>query len=676
MIISKVSHYCFEGMDFSPITSTDFLNGHFYIELPEIKAVFEEDKVLLSVGNALIIRLIKRSYDDADTLLLKTEGCFLFNEENEHILEAELNMQTPSSFAKDKFYVRLPLSAPFAKNGKIGLYFDGTWIRFMKDGEVLNENSGMARFNITSNEVYVDEAISGAVVSGVKGVTVTYRDEARDGTPAFLFPYGWNTNIGDVMTFYHDGVYHLAYLHDRRHHGSRNWFGAHYICQFTTTDLVNWYEQKPIAEITDPWMSYGTGTMVYHEGKYYMSYGLHTERHKGDERIVVPKFNKESGEYEILSAREILEEGCLPAGASYSVSDDGINFTPSGLFVHAARNPSVYSNEKGGISCYCGYTGDGVAKSSIFESDGFGKPFKIAENNLDFVNDSIMGNTSECPALFTWNGYKYILVGFSGYFRTLSENSDSFVDAAALGEYIYDGLSVPMVTEFKDNRRLIAGWIRSPIDREHPDGWGGAVLHRELVFEEGGKLGMKWIPELAPIPQSENLICGNNLDGVSLDTKESYYLELNINPLNAKRMGFSFTDGVKAFTAELDFAEKRVQINNADYRKFGEKLETVIEQMKKLPKGSNVKRDTDGNIPQNAVNFALSDIPGTDKPFTVKMVIRHSRRLRCAVLDIEIAQRRTLISVREGFFPNELSVISEGRIEVTDAKLYTISSAE
>ena len=46
-----------------------------------------------------------------------------------------MNMQTADGYAKDRFFVRLPLSAPFMKNAKIGIYYDGTWIRFMKEGK-------------------------------------------------------------------------------------------------------------------------------------------------------------------------------------------------------------------------------------------------------------------------------------------------------------------------------------------------------------------------------------------------------------------------------------------------------------------------------------------------------------------------------------------------------------
>lgn len=463
MITRKIPQYNFGELKFFSIVNAKFLKEKFYISLPEIPCGFSDDKVLLSIPNSLELKVIRRSYDDEkeDNQLLRKERCFHFNEKDEWILQAVLHMQVLDGSARDKYILNLPLSAPFIKDGGIGIYFDGVWIRFMQNGEVLNENSGLDCFSESDGEIFIDDTIKDIKAAKVDSITVTYREEKSDASPAFYFPYGWNTNIGDVMSFSHNGVYHLIYLHDRRHHSSRNGGGAHYICQLTTDNMVDWYEQEPICEIDKPWLTYGTGTMVFHNGKYYMSYGLHTERYKGSEEKIEPQYCEETESYKHISFEEIFEKGGLPAGAAYSVSRDGIKFTPSNKLIHPARNPSAYVNDRGGISLFCGYGSNG-----IYEADSFDSPFKKSENDIDFIEDSIMGNTSECPALFTWNGYKYVMVGFTGYFRTLSAGSNKLVDAAALGEYVYDGLSVPMVAEFGDNRRIIAGWVKRPM------GWG------------------------------------------------------------------------------------------------------------------------------------------------------------------------------------------------------------
>lgn len=664
MIIRKIPIYNLKSASFAPIKSTDFLDGRFYLALPELPSEFDKEKLLFNAGNALILRVIKRSYNDdtEDINSLRREHCFYFGEEDEWILEAECNMQTPDGADKGKFFLRLPLSAPFAK-GKIGIYFDGTWIRFIKDGRVLNENAGMARFDVQNGDIFEDEVLKGIEASGADEVFAEYREEETQGTAAFYTPFGYNTNVGDVMTFFRNGVYHVIYLHDRRHHGSRNGFGAHYLCHMTTENLVDWYEQVPIADIGEPWMSYGTGTMLFYNGKYYMTYGLHTERYNGSEKITEPVFSEETGEFEIADMEEILKRGELPAGASYSVSDDGINFKASKKLFHASRNPSAYTSDKGGITCYCGYGGDGV-----FESESFTKPFRRAENNIDFVNNSIMGNTSECPAMFSWNGYKYVLVGFTGYFRTLEENDDTLSDAAALGEYIYDGLSVPMVSEFHDNRRIMAGWVKSPY------GWGGVLMQRELVFERGGSLGTKWISELMPEPTGE--IRRDNFTKIAIERKKSCYMELCVKPNGTKKFGLCLSDGNKACTFELDFENKRAQINDASRGEFAEPLETVIEQMKKADKKCHYGEATDGNIPQNAKNYAISNIKGTDEDFSLKLILRYSKKMRSTVLDFEIAECRTMISVRDGFFPTEISILSEKSAAAENKAFYTIEDVE
>ena len=662
MVIRKIPIYNFENLIFKPIKKGDFLKDKFYISLPILPQCFTEEKTLLLLPGSLEIRVIKRSYNDGspDNRSINAEGCFYFNEENEWILEAICHMQTDDLTKKQDFIIRLPLSAPFVRNTKIGLYFDGTWIRFMKDGEILNQNSGFDCFCPTESGPIIDETIKDITFSAVQNVNITYKELKSNANADFFFPYGWNTNIGDVMTFTHNGVYHLIYLLDRRHHGSGP-CGSHYICQLTSENLIDWYEQKPIVEIDKPWKSCGTGTMFYHNNKYYMSYGLHTERYGNTKEKIAPTFNSENGEFEPLTFDEVFKKGGLPAGGTYSVSDDGINFTPSEFLFHSARNPSAYTNENGKITLYCGYGGDGV-----FESEDLQTPFRKSAINFDFALHSPMRNTTECPAFFSWNGYKYLIIGFTGYFRTLNTDSNEFVDAAAMGENIYDGLSVPMVTEFGEDRRIIAGWVCSPL------GWGGVLMQRELIQEENGKLGMKWIPELLPQPENKNFAENKNIldNKIPLEFGKSYYFNTNIDPENAKKLAIALNNGDSACTVELDFENKTVQINDAILGEFATPIPTILEAMKNVDESVYpYTKSGVTNIHRYAKNYTLPDICGIDKPFTFKMIIRHSKRLRSTVLDAEIAGRRTFISIRNDFFPTEISAFSDGDLTVNNIQL-------
>lgn len=665
MVYRKIPYYIFDDLEFISPCNTDFLKKSFFIALPELKKSYECEKVLFSIPNSFELRVIKRSYSDDtnDIESIRREGCFYFNEENEWILEASLFMRVDDCSETAEYRLRLPLSAPFIEKNEIGIYFDGCWIRFMQNGEVLNENSGMDCFAESSGEIFIDESFKDIRVSEVNSVEVKYIERESSISPDFFFPYGWNSYIGDVMSFYHNGVYHLMYLIDRRHHGSRNGCGAHYICHLTSKNMVDWYEQEPITEIDKPWITYGTGTMLFHNGKYYMTYGFHTERYNGSKLKITPPFDDETKQFENITFKEIEEREGLPTGASYSVSEDGIIFKPSNILFHSARNPSAYINENGGITLYCGYGGEGV-----YESESFDIPFRHSSENFDFVKNSVMKNTSECPAFFDWNGYKYLIVGFTGYFRTIEKDSNYFVDASALGENIYDGLSVPMVAKFGDNRRIMAGWVESPW------GWGGVMMQRELIAEENGKLGMKWIPELAPETGSRNLIYSEKeiLNGISIDKFKSYYLELNIAPKNAERIGISFSDGASACVFELDFKQNRVQINGAQENCFGEKIPTMLEQMSTVD--VNIKNLNE--IPRKAKNYSLADIRGINEPFVLKIMLRYSRKLRSTVVDAEIAQRRTFISVRNGFFPTKITAICDGDSEILSVSLKDLKCVE
>lgn len=656
MIYRKIPYYEFKNQNFCKIKDSEFLRKDFYILLPELPSFFEKEKLLLEIPGALSIRVIKRSYNSTteDIDSVKKEGCFYFNEENEWMLEAEMDMRVTKGNAEDSFIMRLPLSAPCARNTKIGIYFDGTWIRFMNGGEILNENSGLDAFCEPSGEIFIDEDLKGVAVSEDFEATLCYRDEADESDMSVYYPYAWNMNIGDVMTYYHDGTYHVMYLADRRHHGSRNGQGAHTIQHMTTNDLKNWYEQEPIAEVTAPWQTYGTGTMIFHNGRYYMSYGFHTERYMGDNNKIMPEYKEDGITCKRLDCNEILKENALPMGASYSVSEDGIDFVPSNVLFNGARNPSIYTNKKGGITLYGGYGADGIFEAKSMETE-----FYKSDENFDFVKNSVMRNTTECPAFFEWNGYKYLLIGFTGYYRTLIPNTEEFIDAAARGEYLYDGLGVPMVSEYKDNRRIIAGWIK-----EAPEIWGGAMVQRELVAEADGRLGMKWLPELKPNLKAEDVDWSN----IELEQNKDYYFELTINPKDTKKFGLSFFDDERACTLELNFTDKTIQINKAEKNKFGEKISSVLEQMR-----STEVAHTLMSIPSNGYNYSLHDILGIEKPFLLKLAVRYSKRLRATVLDVEIAERRTLLSVRKDFFPNGISFITEGSCKLEEMKAYSIA---
>ena len=57
-------------------------------------------------------------------------------------------------------------------------------------------------------------------------------------------PPGHNSWVGDVVTFFYKGRYHVFYLYDRRHHQSKFGCGAHYFEHLSTTDFKTWTEHE------------------------------------------------------------------------------------------------------------------------------------------------------------------------------------------------------------------------------------------------------------------------------------------------------------------------------------------------------------------------------------------------------------------------------------------------
>lgn len=667
MLTRKIAVYDFSALHLMPLADTTFLHGPFYMLLPKLKQALEE-KVLLSIPDALEIRLVRQSYTDdvPEIESMRGEGCFYYDEQDAWILDTAFTMHNALTGLKETFALRLPMAMPGVQDGQIGLYFDGTWLRFMQNGEILNENKGNDRF-VPCGALWMDPDLDGTMVAAAETVPLAWRDAEESGNADFYMPHGWNAFAGDVMNFYHDGTYHLLYLLDRRHHMSWNGKGAHYIAQLTSDNLIDWQEQELVAPIRHPWESFGTGTMVYHDGKYYMSYGLHTERYVRKEepnpfwsRMQFPVFDPDGTSCREISFDEILAQGNVPVGSTYAVSEDGIHFTPSNKLYHAGRNPSLYTNEAGGLTLWSGLCPD-AQQNGVWEAPEFGKPFVRSAENWDCIKHPLIPYSTECPSLFHWNGYRYLIIGWSGFFRTGEPGKQEMFDALAAGENIYDGLGVPMVCDYRGGRKLIAGWIRSI-------GWGSVILHRELIQEEGGKLGMKWVPEMVPAVKAGNLLNGADLnrDSAKLEPEKSYLISLTIQPGTAKRMGIVFTDEAGVSCAlQLDFEKKRAQFNDVQGEVLAEAIPALYEMSDQLKEAGSIWQLE--NLPQKTVNFCIPDVAGMDQMFTLRILSRSSRKMDCTVLDAEISGRRTIVSGRHRFYPGTLRIIREGDAQILSA---------
>ncbi len=370
-------------------------------------------------------------------------------------------------------------------------------------------------------------------------------------------PDGHDAWVGDVAPGVFGGRLHVFYLFDRRHHGSKGGAGGHFFAHLSSGDLARWDEHPPAVPIEEWWETLGTGTPFAKDGRPCLAYGLHTER--------------------------IAKDGGLPVGGTYAVSDDGVHFAKTGRRIAEARNPSVYGRPGGGWELVAGY-GDA---SGLFRSDDLSR-WTLFDGALPFRGD--------CPSLFDWHGRRYLLQGFSHFASSPDGAPGSFVDRSDDPDAPYDGLSVPMVVPWAGDRRLYIGWLR------HPAGWGGWLVFRELVAHPDGRLGMKWVPEIAPPVPAETF---------RAEAGEPFALR------------FALEDGGAALVLRVDPARREAAF-------FDDVPNPAFDERWK------------------ADNVRIGGVRGLDAPYGIRVVAWYDRKADATVFDAEIAGGRTLVCRRRG----------------------------
>ncbi len=242
-------------------------------------------------------------------------------------------------------------------------------------------------------------------------------------------------NIGDCMPYAKeggDGRYHLYWLYDRHHHGSKWGLGAHQWAHASTADLVHWDEHPMAVAITEPYEgSICTGSTITHESISYCWYTVRMAdgspaqvtcavSHDGEHYVKSGKYFTLPARYFGASARDPKviwadgkfhmfltttdlweDKGCL----AHLVSDhaDMREFTDLGPIFHWEKGlepecPDYF--EMNGYY-YLIYSGRYVYAKQPFGKDGWIKP------EDDIVHCGTVPKTAVCP----WNGMR-VAAGF------------------------------------------------------------------------------------------------------------------------------------------------------------------------------------------------------------------------------------------------------------------------
>ena len=346
------------------------------------------------------------------------------------------------------------------------------WDRPLSDEEIVKISGGEEEARIREKQILGEE----------KPITQYWK------------PRGHNTNVGDCMPFYHDGIFHLFYLFDRRHHRSKWGYGAHQWAHASSTDLINWTHHPLAIPITEEFEgSICTGSVIFHQGMYYAFYATREPN---------------VGEY-----------------ISLATSLDGINFkktTPNPLASPEPpyrkghyRDPYAFRDEQGIFHLLVtaelelpDLAGRGGCLAHLVSSDLIN--WEVKE---PFIIPGQIGQP-ECSDYFKWNAWYYLIFSIGGvaHYRMSKEPFGPWIKPKI---ETFDGQKAKVLktSAFNDGRRIGVAFL--------PDnGYGGNVLFREIIQLDNGLLGTKFPDEMMPLTDGPlDLQFKALTDGVSGDNK-------------------------------------------------------------------------------------------------------------------------------------------------------------
>ena len=668
MITQKLRKYCFNGCAFDTCVPAEGLENGFIFRFRLKHPVSHTDwETILSVPDTLYVSARQYTVEEARADSwgwCENYGSYPDENGNIAVVEATIHLEVPYHPERTELRVGFPLTVYNAVDQDMFLVYDCMHLRLFWDGLVVNENYPVGTLLPVQRDACGDVCLeigenlaSFSFSAGVDRITSEEVERTEEGGVQYYSPFGINTWVGDVASFWHDGTYHILYLYDRHHGANRWWCSAHSFAQLTTRDFIHWTDHGELCPHTEPWQCTGTGTMFYWGGKYHLSFGNHTSRTIPDEYLyagTMRDFYRAHGYTCAVPYDEIFAAGMTPNGANLAESDDGIHFRLSRKMFHWAENPSVYTEPDGSLLMCCG---DGMWRAET--PDG---PWRLERN--DFPPSGVaspLRNSCECPSFFEKNGYKYLLMGVTGFWRT-EKDSEEYINSAVEGYDIYDGLLVPMVANC-DGRLMLAGWLNGiPHGVKTGLTWGSVLVERELIQYEDGTLGMCWPAEESP--KLVSLLYRSETDfNYSGDPTRSEYYELAVDPGKNGMAVACFGDCELRF----DIVRREVQVSEAS----AGRIAPVHERIREIPAEVESPWWME-DIHVQSRNFSIAHVRGMEKPFLVRILRRVDSKMGSVILDAEIAGCRTIISNRIGEDCTPFSVRCEGEARVTSVAIWSV----
>ena len=352
----------------------------------------------------------------------------------------------------------LTLTADAEIGDKVSLSVRPHRIELRVNGALLDEEWPCGNHGITADSaVSGDFALTVAEIAPECPSEMPFVTRAGITTDEIRLP---GVNIGDTIPFSDDsadsdGRYHLFYLYDRHHHGSKWGLGAHQWAHVSTADFVTWDEHPMAVGITEPWEgSICTGSIVRAGDKFYAWYAVR------------------------------MSDGS-PARMTCAVSEDNAHFVKSGKYFtlpagyepSSARDPKVVEMD-GKFHMFVTTTrlesGSGCLAHLVSDTADFAQ-FEDCGTILEW-ND---GNQPECPDWFAMGEYYYLIYSIGGYARYRYSKSpfDGWITPAE------DNIPCGRVPKAAclGNQRIFAGFVT-----DH--GYADDVIFVETIQKEDGTL--------------------------------------------------------------------------------------------------------------------------------------------------------------------------------------------
>lgn len=604
---------------------------------------FDGEETILEIPQVLNVRL--RQHDVQDRRR-QNYPAFKMPDGSLPVLEASVTLHLPTEKREvEDMTVGIPLAMlnqPMGEHEVI-LNFSGVQWTMYINGKLLDNDFalGYPQWNAKNswmiNPVYVSKAE--IYMPALKPERLTSQTTETYPEIQYWTPPGHNAWVGDVATLYHNGRYHVFYLYDRRHHASKFGRGAHYFEHLSTEDFITWIEHDAATPIEEQWETFGTGAPFVFDGKFCISYGLHTTRIYPREQTTLPELRAYLEKNGFTGSFHYDNMKGFPAGSTYSVSSDGISkFEKTGILFHHCENPSVYIDPEGKLKMLAN-----AAAKGTWESESVDGGWRCINPDFPLGGD--------CTFYFRWGKFDYVIGGFVNFWsKPVGESDSKYTDVVQQGLDFYNGLCVPAVTEIPGGRFLMAGWMEMR-------GWGGPFIIHELIQFPDGRIGSKWMDEITPKTESPKTLAKKISDTITFSAEhESFMLTFRVHPVKrGAKLGIVFLNE----NDEENPCEWQITPDDLQAQFASGFLTDFSEREKSLRQGGR---------PQSGRNYAIENLIGVGKPFTVRLIVKGTDKFGGSVIDAEIAGQRTMITYRPDLFVKKMLFRTDG-IEICDVKI-------